>query len=249
MKKLLIYLLYCSTLGFFIDAQSAMPTSFITKNGESKFEIGLSASSRYYEIKNCSSHSCDGDISALSVTASKTYNINNRVDMYSSVTSHILGEISASEYYSDLSNYELDFGIRGELFNSNKVVLITYTQLKYMHISADYKGDGIIREDPKISGVEGSIGAIAITNISNKLSLYSGIEANPFNKIKISYEGYDKNNESPMEGYKAYKESLKDRKLTYRLGFDYIIDNKKYLNGEIAAGGKKAIGIKIGFVF
>ena len=226
-----------------------MPTNFITKNGESKFEIGLSASSRYYEIKNCSSHSCDGDISALSVTASKTYNINNRVDMYSSVTSHILGEISASEYYSDLSNYELDFGIRGELFNSNKVVLITYTQLKYMHISADYKGDGIIREDPKISGVEGSIGAIAITNISNKLSLYSGIEANPFNKIKISYEGYE-----GYEGYneyliKEYKKSLKNRKLTYRLGFNYIVDNKKYINAEIAAGGERSTGIKIGFFF
>ena len=248
MKKLLTYLLYCSSLGFFIDAQSATPADFITKNGESKFEIGFSSSSRDYEIKNCSSRSCDGDISALSVTASKTYNINNKVDMYSSITSHVLLNISDSESYFKLSNYELDFGIRGELFHSNKVALITYTQLKYMHISAIYEGDGMLTPTPKISGIEGSVGAIAITNISNKLSLYSGIEASPFNKIKISSKGYDKNDEY-SNSIVEYKKYLKDRKLTYRLGFNYIINNKKHLNGEIATGGKKSIGIKIGFVF
>lgn len=246
MKKLLTYLLCCSTLGFFVDAQATPPADSMTKNGENKFEIGLSFSSRDYEIKNCSSRSCDGDISALSITASKTYNITNKVDMYSNITGHALVSIYNSNSFFDLSsNYELDFGIRGELFNSNKVALITYTQLKYMHISAIYEGDGMVQPDPKISGVEGSVGAIAITNISNNLSLYSGIEASPFNKMKISYEGYDKNEYD----IKEYKEYLKDRKLTYRLGLNYIMNNKKYLNGEIAVGGKKSIGVKIGFVF
>ena len=246
MKKLLTYFLYCSSLGFFIDAQSATPADFITKNGESKFEIGISSSSRYYKIKNCSSISCDGDISSLNVTASKIYNFNNKVDVYSTASSYIIETIDSSESLFNLSNYELNFGIRGQLFNSNKVALITYAQLKYLHVSAIYEGDGMLQPDPKISGMEGSIGAIAITNISNELSLYSGLEASPFNKMKISYKGYNKNDEYFIE---EYKESLKNRKLTYRLGANYIVDNKKYLNAEIATGGEKYTGIKIGFVF
>ena len=249
MKKLLISLLYCSLLVFFVDVQSGVPTTPMTKNGESKFEIGISSSTAYYKIKNCS-FNCDLNISDLKITALKTYNFNSKVDIYSSVATHIFGNIDSSTFsVFDSPSYELGLGIRGELFNSDKMRVITYSKLKYISIkNTYYDGDGMNPPDPAISGMEGSIGIVAITNISNKLSIYSGIETNPFNNMKVSGRYYFCDDYYDCWEAKN-KDHLKNRKPIYLLGYNYKVNNKQYISGEISIGGEKSSGVKIGFIF